>query len=204
MRGYHHGDYGQPRTAEGRFEMIMGAILTQNSSWTNAEKAMFRLRRAGIRLPAQIRTCSPDRLAALVRPSGYYNQKARKLKAIASLYPTRDSLALRCRPSRETLLSQWGIGPETADSILLYAYHVPEFVVDAYTKRLLSRVGITAGEEGYGEIQEIFHEALPLRHETFNEYHALIVEHAKRHCRAKPLCKGCPVRVCRYRDSMRA
>jgi endonuclease-3 related protein len=203
-RGYHHGAYGQPRTAEARFEIVMGAILTQNSAWTNAEAALRRLREAGIRLPAEVRSCPQGRLARLIRSSGYYNQKARKLKEVASLFPTRASVASRVAPRREELLSRWGIGPETADSILLYAFHMPAFVVDTYTRRVLSRIGIIAGAIGYDEIRGIFLEALPLRHQLFNEYHALIVEHAKRHCRTKPLCDGCPVRACRYRDSVYA
>jgi endonuclease-3 related protein len=202
-RGYHHGAYGQPRTAEGRFEIAMGAILTQNSAWTNAEAALFRLRDAGLRLPADIGSCPQGRLARLIRSSGYFNQKARKLKEVAELFRTGASLAHGAAPRREELLSCWGIGPETADSILLYAFHVPVFVVDAYTRRLLSRMGIIR-DDGYDEIQMIFHDALPARHQVFNEYHALIVEHAKRHCRARPLCSGCPVVVCRYRDSARA
>ena len=202
-RGYHPGVFGQPRTAEGRFEIIMGAILTQNSAWTNAEAALGRLRDAGIRLPVDVRSCPQGRLARLIRSSGYYNQKARKLKEAASLFRAAGSLSPGTAPSREELLSCWGVGPETADSILLYAFRVPTFVVDAYTRRLLARMGIieAPGRNSYDDIQRIFHEALPPTHQVFNEYHALIVEHAKRHCRAKPLCEGCPVHVCRYRDS---
>jgi len=211
-RGYHHGAYGQPRTSEGRFEIVMGAILTQNSAWTNAEAALRRLREAGLRLPADVRSCPHGRLARLIRSSGYFNQKARKLKEVAALFGMAASLAPATAPRREELLSCWGIGPETADSILLFAFHVPVFVVDAYTRRLLSRMGIIKAAKrrgtpriqerlGYDEIQRIFLDALPPRHQVFNEYHALIVEHAKRHCRAKSICRGCPVRVCQYRDS---
>ena len=203
-RGYHRGVYGQPRTPEGRFEIVMGAILTQNSAWTNAETALHQLREAGIRLPAGVLSCPQGRLARLIRASGYYNQKARKLKEVAALFPTHRSFTPKLAPGRDELLSQWGIGPETADSILLYAFHMPAFVVDAYTRRLLSRMGIIAGPIGYEEIQGIFLDALPHRHPLFNEYHALIVEHAKRHCRVTPLCRGCPVRPCRYRDSLHA
>jgi len=205
-RGYHPRSYGQPRTAEDRFEIVMGAILTQNSAWTNAETALSRLRDAGIRLPADLRSCPQRRLAGLIRSSGYYNQKARKLKAVAALFRTARSLGAGAAPSREELLSCWGIGPETADSILLYAFRMPFFVVDAYTRRLLGRVGIIEGapQHGYDDIQQIFLGALPHTYRLFNEYHALIVEHAKQHCRAKPLCDGCPVLVCRYRDSVRA
>jgi endonuclease-3 related protein len=209
-RGYHPNAYGQPRTAMGRFEIVMGAILTQNSAWTNAETALGRLRDAGIRLPADVRSCPRGRLARLIRSSGYYNQKVRKLKEVATLFLTERTLAPGSAPSREELLSCWGIGPETADSILLYAFRLPFFVVDAYTRRLLSRVGIIEGtgrrgtpriQYGYDDIQRIFLEALPPAQRLFNEYHALIVEHAKQHCRAKPLCDGCPVVECRYRDS---
>ena len=204
-RGYHPNAYGHPRTAEGRFEIVTGAILTQNSAWTNAESALDRLRNAGIRLPSDVRSCARGRLARLIRSSGYFNQKARKLKEVAGLFHAAGSLAGGAAPSRGELLSCWGIGPETADSILLYAFHVPSFVVDAYTRRLLGRTGIIgdARQYGYDDIQRIFHDALPENHELFNEYHALIVEHAKRHCRATPVCSGCPVLVCRYRDSTR-
>jgi endonuclease-3 related protein len=200
-RGYHPGDYTHPRTPEGRFEVVLGAILTQNTAWTNVEKALARLRGAGIRLPADVRSCPQGRLARLIRASGYYNQKARKLKGIAKLLSRRGALSPQGAPDRKTLLSQWGVGPETADSILLYAMHVPVFVVDAYTRRFLERVGIIDGGESYDCIQGIFHDALPPRHELFNEFHALIVAHAKIHCRAAPVCSGCPVQTCRYRHS---
>jgi len=203
-RGYHPRAYVHPRTAGGRFEIVMGAVLTQSSSWTNAESALDRLRNAGIRLPSDVRSCTRGRLARLIRSSGYFNQKARKLKEVAALFRAAGSLAREAAPSRVELLSCWGIGPETADSILLYAFHVPSFVVDAYTRRLLSRTGIIEDDrqDGYDDVQRIFHDALPSAHELFNEYHALIVEHAKQHCRARPVCTGCPVRVCRYRDGL--
>jgi endonuclease III related protein len=200
-RGYHPGDYEHPRSPAGRFEVVLGAILTQNTAWTNAEKALAELRGAGIRLPADVRSCPQRRLARLVRPSGYYNQKARKLKAISALLSQRGALTPRGAPARAALLSQWGVGPETADSILLYAMHVPVFVVDAYTRRFLWRVGIIGGQEAYESVQAIFHDALPPRHALFNEYHALIVAHAKKHCRAAPVCRGCPVHSCHYRHS---
>ena len=202
-RGYHPGVYAQPRTAEGRFEIAMGAILTQGSAWTNAETALVRMRAAGICLPADVYSYPQGRLARLIRSSGYYNQKARKLKEVAALFCTTRSLAAGAAPSREELLSCWGIGPETADSILLYAFRMPFFVVDAYTRRLLGRTGILGGasQHGYHDIQRIFLDALPHTHQLFNEYHALIVEHAKQHCRARPICNGCPVLVCRYRDA---
>ncbi|MGA2479987.1 MAG: hypothetical protein ABSG63_14645 [Spirochaetia bacterium] len=197
-RGYHPGDYSQPRSTRGRFEIVMGAILTQNTAWTNVEKALARLREAGILLPSDVRSCRPSRLAGLIRASGYFNQKAKKLKGIAALFAAKGA-----SPAREVLLAQWGIGPETADSILLYAYRQPVFVVDAYTRRILSRIGLLDGRESYARIQGLFHGELPPRHELFNEFHALLVEHAKRHCRATPLCTGCPVPACAWRDSRR-
>ena len=200
-RGYHPGNYTHPRTPAGRFEVVLGAILTQNTAWTNVEKALARLRGAAIRLPGDVSSCPQGRLAALVRASGYYNQKARKLKGIAALLSQPGALTPRGAPARTTLLSQWGVGPETADSILLYAMHVPVFVVDAYTRRFLQRVGIIGGGESYERIQGIFHDALPPRHALFNEFHALIVAHAKMHCHAAPVCSGCPVHPCQYRHS---
>jgi endonuclease III related protein len=197
-RGYHRGDYSQPRSARGRFEIVTGAILTQNTAWRNVETALARLRAAGIRLPADVRSCRPARLAGLIRASGYYNQKAKKLKQAAELFGAAGGART---PSREMLLSQWGIGPETADSILLYAFHRPLFVVDAYTRRILSRIGLITGRESYAQIQGLFHQSLPARHELFNEFHALLVEHAKRHCRTAPVCTGCPVQACTWRDN---
>ncbi len=195
-RGYHPGDYCQPRSTRGRLEICMGAVLTQNTAWTNVETALRNLDRSGIDSSEKIAACRIDRLARLIRPSGYYNQKARKLKELAALLARRGVMKGQNPPSREELLAVWGVGEETADSILLYAHRLPFFVVDAYTRRLLSRIGWIGGHEGYGAIQAVFHAALPADHALFNEYHALIVEHAKRRCRSMPVCGGCPIRFC--------
>jgi endonuclease-3 related protein len=197
--GYHVADFGPPATPAGRFEVIMGAVLTQNTAWSNAAAALASLREAGVRLPRDIPALSPRSLTGLIRSSGYFNQKAKKLVLIASFFSAPGALRRGAAPSRGALLAEWGIGPETADSILLYAFQEPVFVVDAYTRRILSRVGVIMGDESYAQIQDLFHAVLPLDHALFNEYHALIVEHAKRHCRTNPLCSGCPVRSCRYR-----
>ncbi len=179
--------------------MITGAVLTQNTAWTNADAALTHLRQAGVRLPPDILALTHGRLAGLIRSSGYFNQKAKKLKAVAELFSHPRALTPRGAPSREVLLSEWGIGPETADSILLYAFHKPVFVVDAYTRRILSRIGLIDGSESYDEIQALFHEALERDPALYNEYHALIVHHARMHCMTRPECGACPVRPCRHR-----
>jgi len=198
-RGYHSGSFRWPRSAQGRFEIIVGAVLTQNTAWTNVEMALKRLREAGIEVPEHLLLAPASRLARFIRSSGYYNQKAKKLKVVARVFSQPGALEPRSAPTREQLLALWGIGRETADSILLYAFAKPIFVVDAYTRRIFTRLGILDGRESYDEIQEQFHRCLPKRAEVYNELHALIVEHAKRHCRSKPLCTGCPIsRSCRY------
>jgi endonuclease III related protein len=199
-RGYHPGDFAHPRTPAGRFEVIMGAVLTQNTAWTNADAALTALRHAGIRLPSHILSLPHRRLAALVRSSGYFNQKASKLRTVAALFARPRGLTPGGAPSREALLSEWGIGPETADSILLYAFHTPVFVVDAYTRRILTRIGLIDGPEAYDDIQALFHDALAPDPALYNEYHALIVQHAKTYCMTRPECRACPVRPCRHRS----
>jgi len=185
--------------ADGPFEMIVGAILTQATSWENAKAAIEALKGAGL-LPLQgMRGAPLDRIASLIRPAVYYNQKARKLKAFIDFLARRyggdlDRLLEEPLPAlREELLSIPGIGPETADSIILYAAKKPSFVVDAYTKRLLTRLRLIDPSAGYDEIRSLFTSALPADAELFGEYHALIVRHCKEHCRAQPICAGCPL-----------
>jgi endonuclease-3 related protein len=196
-RGYHPGRYGIPSDAQGRFEVAAGAVLTQNTSWRNVEAALAALRARGLLTPAGLKACAERRLARLVRSSGYYRQKARKLKELASFWSGRTG---RGAPERGELLTLWGVGPETADSILLYAFHRPVFVVDAYTRRLLGRLGWTKERERYEELQDRFHASLPPRAPLYQELHALIVRHGKEHCRSKPLCSGCPLagKPCRW------
>jgi endonuclease-3 related protein len=148
---------------------------------------------AGVRSPADVATCSVRRIARLVRTSGSYNVKARKIRNIGSFF---DGRGLARAPDRGSLLAVWGVGPETADSILLYAFSAPMFVVDAYTRRLLSRLGLIAGTEPYDAVQALFHRAFGQDARLFNEGHALIVRHAKERCRAVPTCAGCPVTGC--------
>jgi endonuclease III related protein len=181
--------------AETAFEMMVGAILTQNTSWTNVERAIAGLKRAGLLDAAAIAACDTAHLAAAIRPSGYYNQKAQRLQAFAGFYLNHDGedgLSELSAP-RQALLALHGIGPETADSILLYALDTPIFVIDAYTRRIFARLGLSAPEASYHDLQEFFHAHLPAAVPLFQEYHALIVMHAKQHCRKRPLCAGCPL-----------
>jgi endonuclease III related protein len=202
-RGYHPGSYRWPRSAQGRFEIILGAILTQNTAWTNVEMALKRLQASGLELPEHFLRTTAREIARHIRSSGYFNQKAKKLKIAASVFSRPGALQLRSAPSRDELLALWGVGRETADSILLYAFAQPVFVVDAYTRRIFTRLGVFDGLESYDEVQAEFHRRLPPRTELYNEMHALIVEHAKRHCRSRPSCPGCPIsRSCRYFHSL--
>ncbi len=174
---------------ENGFEIILGAVLTQNTSWHNAATALENLRSRGLLDPQKIIGLSNHELALCIKSSGYYNQKANRLKKVCEFYLscTRSDIV----PSREELLSIKGIGPETADSILLYAYHVPVFVVDAYTRRTFLRIGQINEKNTYSEIQDVFIRNLPRNEKLYNEYHALIVKHGKDICRNKPLCERC-------------
>jgi endonuclease III related protein len=191
--------YGQQHwwPGDSPFEVIVGAILTQQTAWANVEKALANLGAAGALSPDGIRATSEGDLAALIRPSGFYRGKARKLTALVALLDERfggDLNSLLAAPGdelRAALLATHGIGPETADSILLYAAGRPYFVIDAYTRRIFSRLGVTPERDTYEAWQAMFTQELPPDSVLFNEYHALIVEHAKRTCRTVPLCQRC-------------
>ena len=178
-----------------RFEIAAGAVLTQNTSWFNVEKTIDRLYRSGLLDPVKIRDVPQIELAASIRQSGYYNQKARKLKILAAFLLEGGYLQDRKKdgkiPGRDELLELWGIGKETADSILLYAYGVPFFVVDTYTKRIFNRLGVLTGDEDYDETAVKFSDCMESDAAVYQEYHALIVRHAKNKCRKKPECSGC-------------
>jgi endonuclease-3 related protein len=187
--------------AKTSFEVIVGAILTQSTSWGNVERALDNLRAARLLTPEAILKTRTARLAALVRPSGYFRQKAKKLKAfVRFLQREYDGSLKRMFQSstlvlREKLLSVHGIGPETADSILLYAGNHPVFVVDAYTHRILGRHGITTGTPDYETVRALFETALPRSPQLWNEFHALIVNTGKNWCRRSvPRCQDCPLR----------
>ncbi len=186
---------------ETRWEIMVGAVLTQNTSWRNVEKAIENLKHAGRLAPDAMRRTRQDRLARLVRPSGYYNIKARKLKALVAFLDTNyDGDPSRMAGAdlaqqRAELLTVYGVGPETADSILLYAAEQPVFVVDAYTRRIFSRLGLCAELVTYHDLQSLFMQHLPEDVALFNEYHALLVALGKNICQKRaPKCLDCPLR----------
>ncbi|HEX9714264.1 MAG TPA: endonuclease III domain-containing protein, partial [Desulfurivibrionaceae bacterium] len=181
------------------FEIMLGAVLTQNTSWRNVDMVMDTLRQEGLLSFAALEALPLEVLAEKIRPSGYYNQKAKRLKGLFAAI-REDSGDLETffdqdAPTlREKLLGIKGIGPETADSITLYAAGKPVFVVDAYTYRILLRHDLIAEEAGYEEIQDLFLGKLPAEVQLFNEYHALLVRLGKEYCKkSKPLCDACPL-----------
>jgi endonuclease-3 related protein len=185
--------------ADSPFEVVVGAILTQNTSWLNVEKAIANLKRAGIMELEAMRQTPSQELSELIRPAGYYNLKEQRLRNVLNLIARRldgriESLAdLPLDQARELMLSAKGVGPETADSILLYAASMPSFVVDAYTKRVLSRHRIIKESDSYHEVRAMFMGCLEHDPALFNEYHALIVRLAKTFCNKRNFrCAKCP------------
>ncbi|GHU85246.1 endonuclease III [Clostridia bacterium] len=193
--------YGDPKwwPAKTPYEVIVGAILAQNTAWSNVKKAIANF---GDNLsPEYVVRLKPDELADIIRPAGFFNQKASYLHEVTRWFGQYGNDVnvvnkLPLQRVRAELLALKGVGHETADSILLYAFGFPSFVVDAYTIRLLSRLPIDVGN-GYEATKSLFEENLPLEAGFFNRYHALIVINAKEHCRKNPVCGGCPlVDVC--------
>ncbi len=190
---YHPRNYNYPKNDTQRFEICLGAILTQNTSWKNAEKALENLIKYNLLNKEKLKSIEIKKLAKLIKSSGYNNQKAKKIKEFIKFLDSKKEI------TRKNLLSIWGIGKETADSILLYVYNKPLFVTDSYTKRISSRLGFCKENINYDELQNLLHKNLENDYELFNEYHALLVEHAKRFCRKKPLCNNCPIKTnCKY------
>ena len=182
------------------FEIIVGAILTQNTSWSNVELAMKNLRRNKLLTPNTIEAVPFRRLATLIRSSGYFRQKAKKLKAFVSFLRAehQGSLVKMFRTPNEVLRQQLlgvhGIGPETAASILLYAGRYPVFVVDAYARRMLERHRLASPKHSYQDLRQFFERNLPADVPLYNEFHALIVRTGKDYCRASnPRCAECPL-----------
>jgi endonuclease III related protein len=188
------------------FEMMVGAILTQNTAWTNVEKAIGALREEKLLTPAALSHVTEDELARIIRPSGYYHLKAGRLKAYVRFFMEEYNgcvTAMRAEELprlRDKLLQIRGVGPETADSILLYGCQKPIFVSDAYTKRILHRHGILGENADYYEIQSLFMDHLPPEVSLFNQFHAMIVNTGKRFCRKARLCTGCPLQFYRWRE----
>ncbi len=188
--------------AETRLEMIVGAILTQSVAWSNVEKAIANLKAAGVLESTVLHALPTDELAQLIRPSGYYNVKARKIKAFLEhmsryQFDLDAMFAKGLDDLRAELLAIHGVGPETADSIILYAAFKPVFVIDAYTRRLFPRLGLVPEGIDYETLRAFFETHLPHDVALFNEYHALIVRHSNRTCLKKPLCQECALRnVC--------
>ncbi len=197
---------GGPKNDKQRFEVAIGAILSQNTSWKNVEKAILNLNRENLIDIQKLRKIPQKDLEKVIRPSGFFVQKAEKLKTFSEFIQNKKFENL----TREQLLSLKGIGPETADSILLYACGKPEFVVDAYTRRIFGRLfsereqkgkSFSASEEKspktnwnkYEEVKDFFETNLPKDVKLYQEYHALLVEHAKRFCKKEPECRGCPL-----------
>ncbi len=203
-RGYHKGDYSYPKTEPQMFEVAAGAILTQNTSWRNVERAMRNLSDKGILNPDGILRTKDEVLEGCLKPVGYFRVKAKRLREFVRFLEERGGIdELFARPLNELrtqLLGVNGIGEETADSIVLYAVGKPSFVIDAYTRRILSRIGLLNGQPTYQEIKKFFEENLSVDAELFNEYHALLVEHAKTYCNKKPKCSSCPLEdICEKR-----
>jgi endonuclease-3 related protein len=183
------------------FEVIVGAILTQSAAWSNVEKGIANLKKAKALSPGALRKLTREELSGLIHSCGYYNAKAVKLKAFAEWFGELygDNLEKMFARSagvlREELLGVHGVGEETADSILLYAGNTPVFVIDAYTRRIVERLGLKPGGTRYSDYQKLFTDNLPPDVQMFNEYHALFVALGKYHClKSRPICEGCPLR----------
>ena len=182
--------------ADSPYEVIVGAILTQNTAWTNVEKAFANFPASPD--PHNILALDHEGLTALIRPAGYHNQKARYLQNITEWYRSHNFDTSKVQDSgletiRKDLLNTKGIGPETADSILLYAFEFPTFVVDAYTVRLCQRYPILTPNYSYAKVKSYFEANLPVNTALYNNYHALIVKNGNTHCRKRPICTGCPL-----------
>jgi endonuclease-3 related protein len=184
---------------ESRFEIIAGAVLTQNTNWTNVEKAINNLKQAGVLAPEALRRLPAGRLEELVRPAGYWRLKAQRLKNLLEWLFEGYGGDLKALDGvstsqlRQELLSIKGIGPETADSILLYALDREAFVIDTYTARVACRHALIDAEAGYEQLKELFESNLPADTRLFNEYHALLVRAGKEYCRPQARCEGCPL-----------
>lgn len=196
----HYGPQGW-WPSESDFETMIGAILVQNTNWKNVEKAIDRLR--PYLDPWKMENLPTTVLAELIRSSGYYNLKAARIQSFLEWYKRYDydvNQVKQLDPTilRSELLSVKGLGPETVDSLLVYVFDIPIFIVDAYTRRIFERLGYVMPKK-YDDFRIVVEEELPLDTQVYNEFHALIVRHAKEHCTKKPICDGCPLKQqCRF------
>lgn len=196
-----YAEFGPQRwwPAKTPFEVVVGAVLTQNAAWRNVERAIANLRAARVLAPRALHRLPTTELAELIRPSGYYNLKAQRLKNLLDFLFARYGGSLKrmfasdLAVLRAELLAVNGIGPETADSILLYAGDLPTFVVDAYTQRVLKRHRWIDAAADYHEVKRHFESQLPADAALYNEFHALLVRIGNRHCRKTPDCTTCPL-----------
>jgi len=188
LKGYHPGDYSYPRTEAQKLEICIGAVLTQNTSWLQAEKALKALKKNNLINAESLIKADPVKTKELIRPAGYFNQKYERLILLAKWLKSHQGT-----PERDALLSIKGVGPETADSILLYAFRVPSFVVDAYTRRILLGLGLITEKSTYDEIKSLLESSLKKDYKTYQECHALLVEHAKRHYKRGDSIENCPL-----------
>jgi len=189
--GYHPLNYDLPVTRGEIYEVILGAVLTQNTSWLQARQAVLHLKKIGALVPEKLLRLDKETLKSAIRCAGFLNQKSTYLKAVTEFY-----IDLNGRiPTRKELLQVKGVGNETADSILLYAYKQPEFVVDTYTRRIFSNLHLVSENINYQELKNLFQTSLPRDIPVYQEYHALIVEHAKRYYSRKPYGVGDPLLV---------
>ncbi len=185
--------------AESPFEVCVGAVLTQNTAWSNVEKAIANLKTAGALSPAKLMALDDTELASLIKPSGYFNLKTRRLKALVRFLVEQGGSNFSAFAEetdatfREKLLAVYGVGPETADSILLYAFDRPLFVCDAYTRRIAGRLGLCPPESDYRHLQAFFTTHLPLDVALFNDYHAQLVALGATYCKPRPRCESCPL-----------
>ncbi len=194
--------------AASKFEIMVGAILTQNTNWSNVEKAITNLKKAMKLEPLNILNTSNELIQSLIYPSGYYKVKTRRLNALCEMIVSEFDGSehimqqLPWREVRTTLLDVNGIGPETADDILLYALHKPVFIVDQYTRRIFSRLGYNPTNDSYDGWQELFMQSLPNDPNVFKNCHSLIVQHAQNLCRKIPICEPCPLKnSCQFPNS---
>jgi endonuclease-3 related protein len=191
--------YGDQRwwPADDEFEVMVGAILTQNTNWSNVEKSIAQLKQKDLCNALALARSEPEELAPTIRSSGYYNQKAKRLIRFARWYLQQGGLVVlkqkNLKTLRHELLQINGVGDETADDMLLYAFDKPSFVIDSYTRRIFSRLGLLDESASYTELQQQFQNTLEQDVELFQQYHALIVIHAKQHCLKQPGCKACPL-----------